>query len=172
MSSKLKANIEKFLMEELCLGTQQTNLDSDNNNGYDVQLENSYLMENNSSKQPPLVEKFRCSSGEVLKSDDEKASIQGRRQGSLRLMEEENEAKKNKKGFRLWRPNKRTTEKQEKLKTIVKSEKCQRYSLSDNVVKSTSEDFEVQESAVNDINTNENFTPDDNEVCTITIYNM
>ena len=150
MSSKLKANIHKFLMEELYLNAPETYCDDDSENNNDnnssengVQGTKAYL-KNDSKNRINSTEKVESSSDESIKSDDDKCTCdKSSRHNSLRSIEEE-VGSNSKKGFKLWKSIK------DKRTLFGKKSNSQRsMSLPDSIMKKSMDDFEVIEESVN-----------------------
>ena len=148
MSSKLKANIQKFLMEELSLNMQEANFDEDfdNNNGFDEENGKTYLTENKMTKRRNQMGRYGNSFNELTRTDSDKILFQGGQEGSLQSLEEDDDSKKSTKGFRIWRSLK--ADKQGKRRTSGKSENYQRLSLPDQLSKATTAEFALREDAL------------------------
>jgi len=149
MSSKLKANIQKYLMEELCSETEGTNSNGDSESSHesDMKYENGYSVNSNRKKQQRFLGKCESFSDESIKSSDDQLSGP-ERQGSLRSILEGNQSKKDRKGFRLWKSMKGSADKQEKKKSNENGDIGQRSSsLPDGLA--VMEKLELQDNAFN-----------------------
>ena len=164
MSSKLKANIQKYLMEELCSGTEGTNFDRDleGRNESEMNCENGYSVDSDRKKQQRFLDKCESFSDESTKSSDDQFSCT-ERQGSLRSILERNELKTNKKGFRLWKSMKGSADKHEKRKLNTNGDIGQRStSLPDGLA--VMEKLELEDNALNRTQVDNAVKLDDSEV--------
>ena len=98
MSTRLKSNIEKFLMEELMMNGQDSGLEEMGNSSSDGE----FGFEKPSMKSNGTLKEFGLERSESSSDDDDKCQCRSMSQGSLSAIEEENSIK-TKKGFRIWK---------------------------------------------------------------------
>ncbi|XP_065052092.1 uncharacterized protein LOC135681510 isoform X2 [Rhopilema esculentum] len=98
MSTRLKSNIAKFLMEELTMNGQDSGLEEMGNSSSDGE----FGFEKPGIKSNGTLKEFGLERSESSSDDDDKCQCQSMSQGSLSAIEEENSIK-TKKGFRLWK---------------------------------------------------------------------
>lgn len=118
MSTKLKANIQKFLMEELNLNAQETDAekDSDGNNGSEIKCAGSICLKDGDKDRLRPEESVSSECDDSIRQEESRCNCQGNQTMPIRLIDNEDESK-SKKGFRLWRSIK------EKNRSILRQEK-------------------------------------------------